>query len=76
MGMGKYKWVIHTIGALLIAIGGYAAFSLARIGFEDALVKVGVVSETQQLLLILACVIILLAIIGISFRAQIKKMVG
>lgn len=73
--MSKNNWIVGIIVALLIAIGSWAIFSLARIGMVNLLAKIGIVSEWQSLALIIILVIMVLLILGYSFRKALKKLV-
>ena len=73
---GQAKFYVSIIMALLIAIGSWAIFSLARLGVSNLLVKqFNITSEVTQLIVLIVAIIIVLIIFGYSFKKVIQKLV-
>lgn len=69
---GFYRSIFITI---LIALGGWAIFSLAEYGIDSFLRSYGVESQLLIYLTIIISVILVLFILGFGFRDTLKKMV-
>ena len=61
---------------LAIAVGGWAVFSLARYGVEEALLKYGIDSPAMQYAIIITFVVLILALAGYGVKGAINRVVG
>lgn len=71
----NFKFVLGIIIALLIAVGSWAIFNLAKLGIDTILIDLGVVNPVYQLLVLIGIVVVLLLILGYSFKDSLKKLV-
>lgn len=71
--LSYWKALIITVS---LSVGGWAVFSLAKLGITEIMVKWGVTSEFYQLLAILGVVTLIVALLGFGVKSAFNKVVG
>jgi len=74
--MVKSKFYVKLLVAILIGIGSWALFSLIKLLFINLLSNLGINSEILQLVILISLISIVLVVLGVSFKKQIRNMVG
>ena len=61
--------------AVALMVGGWAVFSLVRLGVGQLLAKWGVANEATQYIVIIFVVVAILLLAGFGVKAAIKKLI-
>lgn len=61
--------------AVVLAVGGWAVFSLTKLGVEQLLLNYGIDSEVTQYSIIIVAVILILMLAGYGVKSALEKIV-